>query len=819
MATYWRRKAWILCCLALCWVWGATAAWADQELIIDLRDEAGGTVPKAEGILRLPDGSARIGERLADGRFSFRVEGPKATLEFAGSDFPSTFFDLLLPADPVVERTLSLARADEGDQPAGVGGAPNDLCVDAIPVAIPSLTAGSTVDATIDPFPFCGTSITAPGVWYSVIGTGTTMTASTCPAGANYDDKISIYCGTCAAPVCVAGNDDACGLLSEISWCSQLGVEYLILVHGFAGATGNFDLEITQNAVACVPTVACGVVGACCFDDGSCEILTAEACGAADGDYQGDDTFCFDAGYAVDECGNAFEDISGTGNLAVVASTSDDNGDLVGIGFSFRFFGDDHATIGISSNGYLTFSPFLTAFTNAVIPSVGNPNDLIAPLWDDFNPGSAGDVHYQTLGIAPNRRFIAQWTAVRQFEIPDANTFQAILFEGSNCIEFRYGVITPQGTAGDYTVGVENQDGSEGTSIPGSAPSNGDCFSLCPGGVVCEMDVFFDIKPGSCPNPLNTKIRNGHAVLPVAILGTADFDVTDIDVSTLLLQGVPPIRSSLEDVSRPFDGEECGCTSAGPDGYVDLTLKFDYTSINETLGAVDNGDLVELTITGELEDGTPIEGDDCVLIRHGVKLLRPNGSEILEPGKRVRIEWETEIVDLVPDHVDIAVSVDDGNSYSIPVAMREADDGRANWVVSPIITSKAMAQVTVWDANGVGMVDESDDTFAIQGGTTGIPGGSGVPAEVGLERSVPDPFSGRTTVRFGLPRTTLVDLSVYSVEGRAIRRLASGSWTAGTWQIIWDGTDDSGKRVTPGAYFLRLSADGAEVVQRVTLVR
>ncbi len=195
MVGCWKRKGWILGCLALCWALGAPAAWADQELIIDLRDENGGTIAKAEGILRLPDGSTQTGERLADGRFVFHVDGPKASIEFAGSDFIRTF-EMYLPADPVVERTVSLARETGEDPPPG-GGPANDLCEDAIPVAIPSVTAGSTLGSTIDnTFPICGINaqITTGGVWYSVIGTGTTITASTCNA-ANYDTKINVYCG------------------------------------------------------------------------------------------------------------------------------------------------------------------------------------------------------------------------------------------------------------------------------------------------------------------------------------------------------------------------------------------------------------------------------------------------------------------------------------------------------------------------------------------------------------------------------------------------------------------------------------------------
>ena len=43
------------------------------------------------------------------------------------------------------------------------------------------------------------------------------------------------------------------------------------------------------------------------------------------------------------------------------------------------------------------------------------------------------------------------------------------------------------------------------------------------------IPVPVDIKPGSCPNPLNVKSRG---ILPAAILGSADFDIEQIDTAT-----------------------------------------------------------------------------------------------------------------------------------------------------------------------------------------------------------------------------------------------------------------------------------------------
>ncbi|MDH4269508.1 MAG: hypothetical protein OEV52_04330 [Dehalococcoidia bacterium] len=123
-----------------------------------------------------------------------------------------------------------------------------------------------------------------------------------------------------------------------------------------------------------------------------------------------------------------------------------------------------------------------------------------------------------------------------------------------------------------------------------------------------EIEVSVDIKPMSWPNPLNV---NEKGVLPVAILGTEDFDVTQIDPATILLEGVAPLRWALEDVGTAGD------PLAGPDGFTDLSLKFDAQAIVAMLGPVNDGDVVVLHLTGNLKaefDGTPIEGEDVVRI-------------------------------------------------------------------------------------------------------------------------------------------------------------------------------------------------------------
>ncbi|MBU0716703.1 MAG: hypothetical protein KJ749_00505, partial [Planctomycetes bacterium] len=71
----------------------------------------------------------------------------------------------------------------------------NDDCAAAEPLAMPYNGIFSTLAATVDSAPSCqGVLNTAPGIWYSVIGTGDTITASTCSEFCDFDTQITVYC-------------------------------------------------------------------------------------------------------------------------------------------------------------------------------------------------------------------------------------------------------------------------------------------------------------------------------------------------------------------------------------------------------------------------------------------------------------------------------------------------------------------------------------------------------------------------------------------------------------------------------------------------
>ncbi|UCG16211.1 MAG: hypothetical protein JSV19_13045 [Phycisphaerales bacterium] len=150
----------------------------------------------------------------------------------------------------------------------------------------------------------------------------------------------------------------------------------------------------------------------------------------------------------------------------------------------------------------------------------------------------------------------------------------------------------------------------------------------CIGGV--EV-VSLDIKPGTCPNRVNLK---GHGLVPVALVGTSDFDAMDVDLASVLLfradglggsvaphEGPPGPQSVFDDVATPFPGEPCECHDLGADGIVDLLMRFKTDALVETLGlgALPSGEVVELVVSGTLLDGTPFTATDCVEIQNRVR--------------------------------------------------------------------------------------------------------------------------------------------------------------------------------------------------------
>jgi hypothetical protein len=101
--------------------------------------------------------------------------------------------------------------------------------------------------------------------------------------------------------------------------------------------------------------------------------------------------------------------------------------------------------------------------------------------------------------------------------------------------------------------------------------------------------VAIDIKPGTSPNSLNLKSKG---VVPVAILSGSTFNVTQVNVNTVVFAGALPEKFSYDDVNA--------------DGLTDLVFHFRTQDLQ--LGATS----MTATLTGKTLDGDLISGADYV---------------------------------------------------------------------------------------------------------------------------------------------------------------------------------------------------------------
>jgi hypothetical protein len=243
--------------------------------------------------------------------------------------------------------------------------------------------------------------------------------------------------------------------------------------------------------------------------------------------------------------------------MAVLAMTSGVRADLINPGF------ETDAVLDAEPNSIVTgwdnFNGAATASAN-LDPTRTGIGSLILPGNGGFGvPGAS-----QIFAASPGQIWDFQGYGLTPTELPSDTTFGLlkIVWRDADNEELQAEIVNIGTGVGPDNPGIEStpliNSGSEintwiFTQAQGVAPENtafveflaimvdqseGTVYfddlqaTLIP--LPPMSDIYIDIKPQSFPNPLNVKSKG---VLPVAILGTEDFDVSEIDVSSILLEG------------------------------------------------------------------------------------------------------------------------------------------------------------------------------------------------------------------------------------------------------------------------------------------
>lgn len=135
------------------------------------------------------------------------------------------------------------------------------------------------------------------------------------------------------------------------------------------------------------------------------------------------------------------------------------------VGFPFPFYDQVEERFCVSTNGFISFDTFGHSgdlYNSCPMPSYEDNHSVIAAIWDDLVVD--GNIYYQTMGIAPHRQLVVQWTGVRRYVSAGTNlaTFQAVLFENGM---IRVAIKTLGELSGrSATMGIEDRTETKGVT-------------------------------------------------------------------------------------------------------------------------------------------------------------------------------------------------------------------------------------------------------------------------------------------------------------------------------------------------------------------
>jgi len=534
-------------------------------------------------------------------------------------------------------------------------------------------------------------------------------------------------------------------------------------------------------------------------------------------------------------------EISGLGTQIPLAG-DDATSEFLPIGLSFPFYGEHFTEFAVCTNGWISFTSRSTEFLNQPLPSLGAPNNLIAPFWDDLYFASL-KAYYMTDGT----KLVVEFQNVFRRNGQGPYTFEVILHADGTIV---YQYLSMVGPVTSATVGIQNGTWDDGLMMAfntsylkgnlavriTTAPLWLNVFplagTLSPSQCM-DLSVFLDathLVPDDYTSsitilsndPFNPSISRDV----LFHVGTITPTLTDVDPDALnagspgnwvtayieLPTGLNPADILVNSVKAgpvPADSSFNVVGDHNLNGIPDRTLKFNRSNFIKSLPDADS---VQVVITGEVRDQTYFVGQDGIrLLRPHLRTLNSGGSFIT--GSVVEVRWDVP-KSWTPQYADLFYSLNDGATWT---SLASGVTGKSYvWRLPQSLTETARVSVYVYGPDGLMGLDRSDQSFKIVNSVTGVAEDS--PPVYGLLQNVPNPFTGSTTIHFSLEKNEGVLISVFDLNGRRVRELVNGLLPMGHHQVTWDGRSAAGETVASGLYLYRMETAGYTEGKRMYLL-
>lgn len=168
-------------------------------------------------------------------------------------------------------------------------------------------------------------------------------------------------------------------------------------------------------------------------------------------------------GYNVNSVTYSYESTAGTG----ISVGDDQTISNLPIGFTFNYWGTNYTTVNISSNGWISF-----LHQAGSIVGYGANQTVEAGIHGvalDLYPSGGYFIRYQTIGTAPNRKFVVSYRMDYYGCRGNWTEFQIVLYETTNKIQIN---VATHPTCGTALQGLSNQANNAWVTTPGRNGTN-----------------------------------------------------------------------------------------------------------------------------------------------------------------------------------------------------------------------------------------------------------------------------------------------------------------------------------------------------------
>jgi hypothetical protein len=395
------------------------------------------------------------------------------------------------------------------------------------------------------------------------------------------------------------------------------------------------------------------------------------------------------------------------------SSTCDDASIPINLPRPITYLGEQYTTMHNSSNGFVslgTSSGNMTTPFPDILPSLNEPNNVIAPFWTDFDLAGgdgAGQIYAASLTTG---HFIVEWANAQLWNQADTSfSFQLWFNYETGAVNFVYGPM--DAPVYESVVGAENITGTVGTTMGafttagtmGVMPAAGDEYilsanagdsvSISFAGEVVDSEALMDdmlhvnedasVTANILANEMESTIINGFTMASLAgdfrTYSPIEIDKADLDLS------------SVEVVTAPANGS----VTVNDDGTVTYAPNADYFGTDS------------FTYTVREESTTDAE-DNVVL-----------GDVVGEGTVTVAVAG---VQDAPTITINAPSSVDEGSSYTVTASASDADGDDVTIMINGVQTASlsgtapsheqaSSISVTVSATDGI---DTTTETVSIQ---------------------------------------------------------------------------------------------------------